>query len=495
MKTTNSHIRMLGLGLSLEEAERIRDAATGMSEEAHATLTTAPENSPLPNSEEQRPDVLWISWSAWKSLSLQEKENLNQAKAAHETVLLLGAKYSRSELQQAIESAAVTLIPSPPEPGKIRDILLKRKELSDIHSDIMRMAREIYLEREMLARKNEQLSFINRFLTRVSQSLDPLTILVNARENLGMLLPIKAMQAIFWFDNDNDVPDAEIFLAGTQEEHSTAQWQELLLSSAARLAGRSVSGYRVTWTPDLAVAPQSPLSPPRAGHNLILPFKTGEETFGCAVLLLDAETNLGRDHVQMLQSSIAHLSLALRNGFLFREARTEADHDGLTRLHNRMHFDRRIREEVSRSQRYGQEMSLLIIDLDHFKRINDAYGHPAGDEVLKEAGRIIAETIRTTDYAARYGGEEFVVLLPHTDEEHARILGERLCSRIAAHSFTFDGEKVRVTASVGIATQYPGCSNCAADLVSQADQALYMAKSGGRNQVMTSGVNLEAVMQ
>jgi diguanylate cyclase (GGDEF)-like protein/PAS domain S-box-containing protein len=168
---------------------------------------------------------------------------------------------------------------------------------------------------------------------------------------------------------------------------------------------------------------------------------------------------------------------------------TLATVDGLTGLANRRRFDERLLEEWGRAYRERTSLSLLMIDLDHFKAYNDQYGHPAGDECLRAvAGVLAAEAKRTTDLAARYGGEEFVMLLPNTDAAGCARIGERVLREIRdlgiAHRLNFPSRIV--TASIGGAVCRPGVERSAghASLVEAADQALYAAKDHGRDQLV-----------
>jgi diguanylate cyclase (GGDEF)-like protein/PAS domain S-box-containing protein len=155
--------------------------------------------------------------------------------------------------------------------------------------------------------------------------------------------------------------------------------------------------------------------------------------------------------------------------------------DGLTGLRNRAAFDGKLAEEYDRATRYGHPLSIILLDVDHFKLFNDTFGHPAGDEVLKSTARLVRDTVRTADFVARYGGEEFVVILPDTDETGALVLAERCRRAMAGYSW----DKRTVTISVGVATLTPTLAN-AAGLVQAADQALYRSKQGGRNRVSHS---------
>ncbi len=162
--------------------------------------------------------------------------------------------------------------------------------------------------------------------------------------------------------------------------------------------------------------------------------------------------------------------------------------DGLTGLYNHLHFEERLREEIYRSQRYNNApASLIMLDLDHFKRVNDEYGHPFGDQVLRGTADVISAAIRGPDICARYGGEEFAVILPNTRLQGALAVAERFLRRMREKSYpvvgaTNDpGGEVRVTASAGVAV-YPGTDvDTPESLLKSADDALYRAKREGRD--------------
>lgn len=158
--------------------------------------------------------------------------------------------------------------------------------------------------------------------------------------------------------------------------------------------------------------------------------------------------------------------------------------DGLTTLFNRRHFDGRLEEEAQRARRYARKFALEMIDIDHFKRVNDTYGHTCGDEILKQIAQIMKENTRETDVICRYGGEEFSILLIETDEESAYDHAERLRETVAASPFTNGQDPLseKVTISVGVAF-FPQDGGDPQRLVESADGALYAAKRGGRNQV------------
>lgn len=168
---------------------------------------------------------------------------------------------------------------------------------------------------------------------------------------------------------------------------------------------------------------------------------------------------------------------------LRRRMHDAALYDALTKACNKQHFLQRLDGEVSYAKRHRGPLALLMLDIDHFKRINDTFGHPAGDRVLAALGQIVKGTVRTEDLFARYGGEEFAVLCRGTDSDGAAALAERLRERVQAAALDCGGRPIAVTVSIGVATwlDQPDSSK---KLIDDADQALYKAKRAGRNRVV-----------
>jgi len=196
------------------------------------------------------------------------------------------------------------------------------------------------------------------------------------------------------------------------------------------------------------------------------------------------------DQIEMLARlryhAKAHAALMERNAAL-EELKRISSTDGLTGLHNRRHFDETLDHELKRARREKQPLSLLLLDVDHFKQFNDHYGHPAGDVCLQQvASALKATVVRPGDLAARYGGEEFVAILPSTDAAGALKVAEAVRCAISdlgiEHGFSSAGNVV--TVSVGAATVIPDEKSHAETLIGAADQALYQAKESGRNRVM-----------
>jgi diguanylate cyclase (GGDEF)-like protein len=160
--------------------------------------------------------------------------------------------------------------------------------------------------------------------------------------------------------------------------------------------------------------------------------------------------------------------------------------DDLTGLCNRRHFMETLEKEGGRASRYGTSLVLCMMDVDEFKKVNDTYGHPAGDMVLRELGAMLRKSIRMSDTACRYGGEEFALLLPSTDLREATLQGERLRRMVETHRFEWEGTPFRLTASFGLARLDYERNPSSAVLLEEADKALYKAKREGKNRVVAS---------
>jgi two-component system, cell cycle response regulator len=158
--------------------------------------------------------------------------------------------------------------------------------------------------------------------------------------------------------------------------------------------------------------------------------------------------------------------------------------DGLTQVHVKRYLLEQLDKELMRARRHVRELSFLMLDIDHFKKINDVHGHLAGDYVLKEVARILQQRIRRDEILARYGGEEFAIILPETNLEGAHALAEGLRERIEQSRFVFQGETIRVTISIGGAMLHD-TDRTSMDLIKRADEKLYEAKRTGRNRVVT----------
>jgi diguanylate cyclase (GGDEF)-like protein len=214
-----------------------------------------------------------------------------------------------------------------------------------------------------------------------------------------------------------------------------------------------------------------------------LPLRTVEGTTGVLAVWSSQAQALDPELLELLHMLGPYAAIHLHHALQYGTIKDSAERDPLTTLHNRRGFDRILAAESTRFERYGRPLSLLVLDLDHFKGVNDRFGHEAGDEVLRRTARIIRNCIRDVDTAARLGGEEFVVLMPETGPDAAMDAGERIRTAIAAVPVDWRGSSIPVTVSIGVATA-PVTTAAPAGLMAAADSALYAAKAQGRNRVL-----------
>ena len=204
-------------------------------------------------------------------------------------------------------------------------------------------------------------------------------------------------------------------------------------------------------------------------------------------------TSLNRTLERRVEERTAQLSQAnTRLSALNQQLEALSITDSLTHAYNRRYFLARLRDACKRARRYGNRVALLMMDVDHFKQINDTKGHVAGDAVLEHVAEVIQNRLRDTDVFGRYGGEEFCLLAAGADHDNAVLLGERLRAAVEANPYVFEGTEIRVTISVGVASWEPALGQDAEALVRLADSALYRAKAEGRNRVSAATLDSRA---
>ena len=202
---------------------------------------------------------------------------------------------------------------------------------------------------------------------------------------------------------------------------------------------------------------------------------------------LTSQEPIPGEDVGLLRSFAGQIALAVDNARLFDEVQALSLYDSLTGLPVRRYFLQRFQEEVYRAQRFGQPLSVALMDIDYYKHVNDTYGHQVGDQVLREVGRVIASNLRKIDFPCRYGGDEVVILLPQSREADARVIMVRLAQQIRDIRVPVPfarAKEVAVTASIGLAS-YPEDGRTTEELIQKADEALYWVKSHGKDGVVS----------
>jgi len=222
-----------------------------------------------------------------------------------------------------------------------------------------------------------------------------------------------------------------------------------------------------------------------AGELLVIPIAGEEEECGVLCVLSD-RAPFGAEEVARAQVVAEHAELALRNAERYRAARDRAFIDDVTEVYNARYLLEALDREIRRAERYGTELSILFLDLDRFKLVNDTHGHLVGSNTLRQLSRLLETCVRQVDTVARYGGDEFTILLVDTGERVGRTIAERIRQSVERHAFEAGpGRTLRLSCSLGVST-YPAHGRTREALLDAADKAMYRAKSQGRNRVASA---------
>jgi diguanylate cyclase (GGDEF)-like protein/putative nucleotidyltransferase with HDIG domain len=250
-------------------------------------------------------------------------------------------------------------------------------------------------------------------------------------------------------------------------------WGWAVTHDEAVLCNAAHADPRSTLVPDTPLEPQA---------SIVLPLRVMNKVIG--VLNLDrlGGNTYSEEEFELVKPFANLAAIAIENASLYEKSQLRAVTDPLTGLYNHGHFQEALEHEVRRCERYGERFSLLMMDLDHFKGVNDRFGHPRGDHMLRRVAAILRDTTREADCAARYGGDEFAVLLPQTSPADARLLAERIRTQVR-DIIVQAGDGFRVSASIGVA-DFPACGLDAKTVLGAADTALLWAKRRGRNCVL-----------
>jgi len=281
-----------------------------------------------------------------------------------------------------------------------------------------------------------------------------------------------------------DGEEAELLIA---QQHAVSQ--AVVDDAKARLLeaiAREWKGPPLKQVRARSFQPRLPASGPEEislGGFVSVPILTGGNLSGLLGVGGRSVLRMSAEDQALLEKVANQAHIVTENSRLVQRLKHLAGHDGLTDLFNHRQTREQLQREFERVSRYAGSLSLLMIDIDHFKQVNDGHGHPAGDLVLREVARVVKEAVRAVDIVGRYGGEEFVAILPQTDVEEARLLAERLRKAVEALAVPVGNASVHVTISTGIAS-YPAPNVDTSDeLIREADRALYRAKQDGRNRV------------
>lgn len=323
---------------------------------------------------------------------------------------------------------------------------------------------------------SQALNFTNNFKSTLLMILDKSRNAVNAQKGSIMLLNEETEQleliVVRGIDeitdkriNDSELETSKIKL-GEGVAGKVAQDKKLMVIADAKGDDRFMTSANSN-----------------VSNIICLPLLVEEKCIG-VMNITNKETGeeFSPEDIELLTMLAGQVAVTINNANLYNLAIT----DGLTQCFIKRYFDQLLRDELSRAKRYQRPLSIVMLDIDHFKLINDKYGHQQGDLVLSEVGQILRNGIREMDSPARFGGEEFVILMPETEGSQTAAMAERLRELIEAHRFkALAGESLKLTVSIGVAT-YPHNASNEEGLIRKADMALYKSKEDGRNRVTYS---------
>lgn len=325
-----------------------------------------------------------------------------------------------------------------------------------------------------LERSNAELSAFNSLAAMLSQSLELSEVLEAALDNCLSFLGFES-GAIYLTERAG----SRLVLTahrGLPEEVVRARG-ELLLDTGT---GEGVFSLKELERPHFGAEPF-------CGERLIscarVPLRAKGRLVGLLFLGTEEPRELDPSEQDLIIAFGHQIGIAVENARLHQEIREQAMRDSLTGLYNHAHLRERLREEVERARREGRALALLMLDLDHFKRFNDTYGHLVGDEVLRAVSQVLRTQTREYDVVGRYGGEEFAVVLPGAGEEEACAVAERIRSAVRGTAIPGLETGIRITVSIGVAL-FPPHGDSPDDLIAAADSALYRAKALGRDRVV-----------
>jgi diguanylate cyclase (GGDEF)-like protein len=340
-------------------------------------------------------------------------------------------------------------------------------------------ARVAHLEVHVAAEREQRrlAETLAAVVATLTATLDLDEVLNRLLENLALVVPYDSATVL--------LRDGEHFRVGAARGHADAVATRRLIVPAGNDLLREVLETR--WPVTLADVRGDRRYRGYGGADYTrawmgLPLLIGDEVIGFLTLDNHEPGVYGEPEALIAFTFAGQAAVAIRNARLFGEARRLASTDSLTRVHNRHQFFELAEAEFSAARLYSRPLAAIMLDIDHFKRVNDSYGHAAGDDVLRVVAERCRAVLRDTDILGRYGGEEFVALLPHTEERAAALVAERLRALVADAPIGFDGGALNLTISVGVATLDTETRNLEA-LLGSADAALYEAKQAGRNRV------------
>jgi diguanylate cyclase (GGDEF)-like protein len=327
----------------------------------------------------------------------------------------------------------------------------------------------------------KNLNVLRSTINAISTSVEIKEIVESAGNNLPNLFDFSCF-GVFWKE------DLLLFLY--QEESCPPSFSQEVVKNMVNvfsiLGEESIDADRITLQVDhrKLTAKQRMMSPKATlKSHLTLPLAVEGEILGCLSLNSDQPNAFDAQDLQFLSVIGYQMAASLRHFQRFSSIKNMATYDTLTGLYNRRYFEERLEVEAEKSFYSGISLSLVMVDIDHFKKVNDTFGHTEGDQILCKISSLLKNSVRRKDTVARYGGEEFILILPEAGLEQSYVIAERIRQSVENTPFEVGRAQVNLTLSMGISSFPSHRVKSKEELVKMADQALYDAKRGGRNKV------------
>ncbi|HZS12471.1 MAG TPA: diguanylate cyclase [Nitrospirales bacterium] len=422
--------------------------------------------------------VVLASRTDGHALQVLEKLREHQSDAC---VIVAGPDPGADDVALLLRAGAYDYLTTPIKPGRLEEALEHGLETRRSFIEVRQLSGKLQETNAALARERDNLQHWNRNLVLLNQLAQAMSETLKADEivrmvqsRLGQIVPFDLLGLGWlkpervWIHSAQPLPDREL--------------EDAKRAMLAKVQGLPLSGRYADRAPrELDLLDEERPSP--LCDEQIVPMMVGVAQVGLMRLERHNRAPFSEHEIELLKIVAGSVALALRNAEAHSHVQNLAMTDGLTNLLNRRAFASYVAREFKESERYGTPLGLIMMDLDHFKSINDRHGHLIGDRMLKDVAALLSRTIRAMDIVTRYGGEEFAIILRRCDLPQAMMLAERIRKRVEQHAFTASGTRIPLTISLGVVVVPDPQILTVDDFIAVADRTLYHAKARGRNRV------------
>ncbi|HET7059461.1 MAG TPA: diguanylate cyclase [Nitrospiraceae bacterium] len=377
-------------------------------------------------------------------------------------VIFMGPELGAERVSECLRNGAFDYLAMPVRPGRMEESLRQGLDIRHSFHKVQGLSGQLSVVNEELSRERDRLKRLNHSLVLLNQLGQAMSATHEADEIVRIVA--ERVSAILPYD-----------VLSVRWREPKRVWKYLtdtMNPGSVRLTSDETLRQDRTSSADSSIV-----------DGIEVPLLFRMEEIGVFGVERVQGQPFGAADRELMMTIGTSLALSLTNAEAHRTLEQMAMKDGLTDLFNRRAFDQLLSQEVKAAERYRSPICLLLGDVDHFKAVNDRFGHPVGDALLKELAALLTASLREVDRVARYGGEEFAMILPRTDVASGTVLANRIREQIERHVFMIEGVPIRLTLSLGVAGYASGSIRTTEELVNAADQALYQAKTHGRNRV------------